>query len=66
MTNEEIKSAATLVLAAIKMVELPPGEVCKHCDPDVGWLCPQCGLIVNAGDLARHCLWALRHKGVAV
>lgn len=65
MSEDDLKKAAGTVLAAAKYVEPGPGERCQHCDPDVGWVCPLCGLTENATDLARHVLYGRTSKDAA-
>ena len=63
MSDEELKKTVDLTLLAIKQFDLPVGESCKHCDPEVGYQCPECCLCTCSGDLARHCLGELKKKG---
>jgi hypothetical protein len=62
MSEDDLKKAAGIVLAAAKYVGPEPGEHCPHCDHDVGWVCPLCGLTENATDLARHVLYGRTSK----
>jgi hypothetical protein len=51
-------TTAEIVLAALRQLRRPEGWECQHCDPDVGFICPECGLELYAGDLARAILKA--------
>ena len=57
--RKELLDAAETVLAATKYVEPVSVEDCKHCDPDVGFICPMCGLVGSARYLAN---WVLNNK----
>ena len=62
--NDELKadmaSDARVVLEAAKYAG-PPGP-CPHCDLEVGFVCPDCGLRVHASDLARAVLADLAER----
>jgi len=58
MTHRQrrMKHNAEMVLMAIPYADPPKDQACPHCDHSSGFLCPQCALIVHAGDLAREYL----------
>lgn len=53
------EKTAQTILAAISHINLPP---CNDCDQECGFICPLCGLLTAAGDLARDTLYGIRNE----